>query len=405
MSGQGTSYGTIIIRLKDWSERKGSEHTSDAVVARLNAQFYGVKEAQIFSFQPGMIPGYGMGNSLELNLQDRTGGDRTVFYESVMQFLGALNQRPEVAMAYTSYAMNFPQVSVDVDAAKCKRAGISPSAVLDALGSYCGGAYISNYNQFGKVYRVMMQASPEYRLDEQALSNMFVRNGAEMAPVSQFVTLNRVLGPETANRFNLYSAISANVNPAEGYSSGEVQKVIEEVAEQTLPLGYGYEYGGMAREEASTGGAQTVFIYAVCIFLIYLILACLYESFLVPFAVIFSVPFGLMGSFLFAKVLGLENNIYLQTGVIMLIGLLAKTAILITEYAIERRRKGMGIVESAYSAAQVRLRPILMTVLTMIFGMLPLMFSSGAGANGNSSLGTGVAVSYTHLTLPTILLV
>ena len=223
-------------------------------------------------------------------------------------------------MAYTSYAMNFPQVSVDVDAAKCKRAGISPSAVLDALGSYCGGAYISNYNQFGKVYRVMMQASPEYRLDEQALGNMFVRNGTEMAPVSQFVTLNKVLGPETANRFNLYSAIAANVNPAEGYSSGEVQKVIAEVAEQTLPLGYGYEYGGMAREEASTGGAQTVFIYAVCIFLIYLILACLYESFLMPFAVIFSVPFGLMGSFLFAKVLGLENNIYLQTGVIMLIG-------------------------------------------------------------------------------------
>ena len=390
MSGQGTSYGTIIIRLKDWGERKGSEHTSDAVVARLNAQFYGVKEAQIFSFQPGMIPGYGMGNSLELNLQDRTGGDMATFYEAVIQFLGALNQRPEVAMAYTSYAMNFPQVSVDVDAAKCKRAGISPGAVLDALGSYCGGAYISNYNQFGKVYRVMMQASPEYRLDEQALGNMFVRNGTEMAPVSQFVTLNRVLGPETANRFNLYSAISANVNPAEGYSSGEVQKVIAEVAEQTLPLGYGYEYGGMAREEANTGGAQTVFIYAICIFLIYLILACLYESFLIPFAVIFSVPFGLMGSFLFAKVLGLENNIYLQTGVIMLIGLLAKTAILITEYAIERRRKGMGIVESAYSAAQVRLRPILMTVLTMIFGMLPLMFSSGAGANGNSSLGTGV---------------
>ena len=390
MSGQGTSYGTIIIRLKDWGERKGSEHTSDAVVARLNAQFYGVKEAQIFSFQPGMIPGYGMGNSLELNLQDRTGGDMATFYEAVIQFLGALNQRPEVAMAYTSYAMNFPQVSVDVDAAKCKRAGISPGAVLDALGSYCGGAYISNYNQFGKVYRVMMQASPEYRLDEQALGNMFVRNGTEMAPVSQFVTLNKVLGPETANRFNLYSAIAANVNPVEGYSSGEVQKVIAEVAEQTLPLGYGYEYGGMAREEANTGGAQTVFIYAICIFLIYLILACLYESFLIPFAVIFSVPFGLMGSFLFAKVLGLENNIYLQTGVIMLIGLLAKTAILITEYAIERRRKGMGIVESAYSAAQVRLRPILMTVLTMIFGMLPLMFSSGAGANGNSSLGTGV---------------
>ena len=390
ISGQGTSYGTIIIRLKDWSERKGKEHSSDAVVSRLNGQFQSIKEAQVFSFQPAMIPGYGMGNSLELNLQDMTGGELATFYEAAIQFLGALNERPEVAIAYTSYAINFPQISVEVDAAKCKRAGISPSAVLDAVGSYCGGAYISNYNQYGKVYRVMMQASPEYRLDEQALNNMFVRNGTQMAPVSQFVTLKQVLGPETANRFNLYSTITANVNPADGYSSGEVQKVIEEVAAQSLPAGYGYEYGGMAREEASSGGAQTVFIYAICIFLIYLILACLYESFLIPFAVIFSVPFGLMGSFLFAKILGLENNIYLQTGVIMLIGLLAKTAILITEYAIERRRKGMGIVESAYSAAQVRLRPILMTVLTMIFGMLPLMFSSGAGANGNSSLGTGV---------------
>ena len=390
ISGQGTSYGTIIIRLKDWSERKGKEHSSDAVVSRLNGQFQAIKEAQVFSFQPAMIPGYGMGNSLELNLQDMTGGELATFYEAAIQFLGALNERPEVAMAYTSYAINFPQISVEVDAAKCKRAGISPSAVLDAVGSYCGGAYISNYNQYGKVYRVMMQASPEYRLDEQALNNMFVRNGTQMAPVSQFMTLKQVLGPETANHFNLYSTITANVNPADGYSSGEVQKVIEEVAAQSLPAGYGYEYGGMAREEASSGGAQTVFIYAICIFLIYLILACLYESFLIPFAVIFSVPFGLMGSFLFAKILGLENNIYLQTGVIMLIGLLAKTAILITEYAIERRRKGMGIVESAYSAAQVRLRPILMTVLTMIFGMLPLMFSSGAGANGNSSLGTGV---------------
>ena len=390
ISGQGTSYGTIIIRLKDWSERKGKEHSSDAVVSRLNGQFQAIKEAQVFSFQPAMIPGYGMGNSLEPNLQDMTGGELATFYEAAIQFLGALNERPEVAMAYTSYAINFPQISVEVDAAKCKRAGISPSAVLDAVGSYCGGAYISNYNQYGKVYRVMMQASPEYRLDEQALNNMFVRNGTQMAPVSQFMTLKQVLGPETANRFNLYSTITANVNPADGYSSGEVQKVIEEVAAQSLPAGYGYEYGGMAREEASSGGAQTVFIYAICIFLIYLILACLYESFLIPFAVIFSVPFGLMGSFLFAKILGLENNIYLQTGVIMLIGLLAKTAILITEYAIERRRKGMGIVESAYSAAQVRLRPILMTVLTMIFGMLPLMFSSGAGANGNSSLGTGV---------------
>lgn len=390
IAGQGTSYASVVIRLKDWSERKGSEHTADAVAARLNAQFARIKDAQIFTFQMPMIPGYGLGNTIEVNLQDQTGGDMETFYNSSMQFLMALNQRPEVAMAYTSYAMNFPQLSVDVDAAKCKRAGISPATVLDALGSYCGGSYISNYNQFGKVYRVMLQASPEFRLSESDLDNMFVRNGSEMAPISQFVTLNKVLGPEISTRFNLYSSITANVNPAAGYSSGEVQKAIEEVAAQTLPTGYGYEYGGMAREEARNSSSGTVFVYAVCIFLIYLILVCLYESFLVPFAVIFSVPFGLMGSFLFAKLFGLENNIYLQTGVIMLIGLLAKTAILITEYAIERRRKGMGIVESAYSAAQVRLRPILMTVLTMIFGMLPLMFSSGAGANGNSSLGTGV---------------
>ena len=391
ISGEGTSYGTIIVRLKDWSERKGKEHTANAVAARLNAQFATIKEAQIFTFQPAMIPGYGMGNSIELNLQDRTGGDMDEFYQSVIRFLMALNQRPEVAMAYTSYARNFPQYAVEVDAAKCKRAGLSPAAVLEALGSYCGGAYISNYNQFGKVYRVMLQAAPQYRLDEQALKNMFVRNGAEMAPISQFITLRPVLGPEVANRFNLYSSITANVNVAAGFSSGEAQKAIAEVAAATLPTGYSYEYGGMAREEANnSGGASTVFIYGVCLFLIYLILVCLYESFLLPFAVILSIPFGLMGSFLFAKVFGLENNIYLQTGVIMLIGLLAKTAILITEYAVERRRKGMGIVESAYSAAQVRLRPILMTVLTMIFGMLPLMFSTGAGANGNSSLGTGV---------------
>ena len=391
IAGQGTSYGTIIVRLKDWSERKGEEHSANSVVARLNAQFAQIKEAQIFVFQPPMIPGYGMGNAIELNMQDRTGGDMGTFYQSVMQFLTALNQRPEVAMAYTSYAMNYPQYRVEVDAAQCKRAGISPATVLETLGSYCGGAYISNYNQFGKVYRVMLQAAPEYRLNEQSLNNMFVRNGAEMAPISQFARLTPILGPETANRFNLFSSITVNVNTAEGFSTGEAQKAIEEVAAEMLPTGYGYEYGGMAREEANNAsGSSTIFIYGVCVFLIYLILVCLYESFLLPFAVILSVPFGLMGSFLFAKVFGLENNIYLQTGVIMLIGLLAKTAILITEYAVERRRKGMGIVESAYSAAQVRLRPILMTVLTMIFGMLPLMFSTGAGANGNSSLGTGV---------------
>ena len=390
LSGQGTSYGTIIIKLKDWKDRKGDEHNANAVMARLNGQFAQIKEASIFCFQPAMIPGYGMGNSIELNMQDKTGGDMSTFYQSVMQFVGALNQRPEVAMAYTTYAMNFPQIAVEVDAAKCKRAGISPTDVLSALGSYCGGSYVSNYNQFGKVYRVMLQASPEYRLDQHALDNMFVRNGEEMAPISQFVTLEDTMGAEIATRFNLYSSITVNVSPAEGYSSGQAQQAIEEVAAQVLPSGYGYEYGGMAREEASSGGSQTVFVYAICIVLVFLIMVCLYESFLIPLAVIFSVPFGLMGSFLFARFFGLENNIYLQTGMIMLIGLLAKTAILITEYAVERRRRGMGIVTSAYTATQARLRPILMTVMTMIFGMLPLMFSSGAGANGNGSLATGV---------------
>lgn len=390
LSGQGTSYGTIIIKLKDWDDRKGGEHSADAVMARLNARFAQIKEASIFCFQPAMIPGYGMGNSIELNMQDKTGGDMSTFYQRVMQFVGALNQRPEVAMAYTTYAMNFPQIAVEVDAAKCKRAGISPTDVLSALGSYCGGSYVSNYNQFGKVYRVMLQASPEYRLDQHALDNMFVRNGEAMAPISQFVTLKETMGAEIATRFNLYSSITVNVNPAEGYSSGQAQQAIQEVAAQVLPSGYGYEYGGMAREEARSGGAQTVFVYAICIVLVFLIMVCLYESFLIPLAVIFSVPFGLMGSFLFARFFGLENNIYLQTGMIMLIGLLTKTAILITEYAVERRRRGMGIVTSAYTAAQARLRPILMTVLCMVFGMLPLMFSSGAGANGNGSLATGV---------------
>ena len=338
LSGQGTSYGTVIIRLYHWDQRKGKEHTAEAVMKRLNIQFSNIKEAQVFCFQPAMIPGYGTGNSIELYMEDKTGGDMASFFKSITEFIGALNQRPEVAMAYSSYAMNFPQIAVDVDAAKCKRAGISPNDVLDAVGSYCGGSYVSNYNKFGKVYRVMIQASPQNRLDQHALDNMFVRNGEEMAPVSQFVTLRSVLGAEIAKRFNRYNTINVNVNVAEGYSTGEAQQAIHEVAEQMLPSGYGYEYGGMAREEASSGGAQTVFVYTLCTVLIYLILSCLYESFLVPLAVILSVPFGLMGSFLFARAFELENNIYLQTGAIMLIGLLAKTAILITEYAIERRR-------------------------------------------------------------------
>ena len=390
IAGQGTSYGTVIIKLRDWDDRKGREHSSDAVMARLNARFSEIKEASIFCFQPGMIPGYGLGNSLDLNVQDMTGGDINTLYDNVMRFISALNERPEIAQAYTTFSLDFPQIALDIDAAKCKRAGLAVTDVLNVIGAYCGGSYVSNYNQFGKVYRVMLQAAPEYRLDKHALDNIFVRNGSEMAPVSQFVTIENVMGPQVSNRFNLYNSIGVNVNPADGYSTGQAQQAVSEVAAQVLPVGCSFEYGGIAREEASSSGSQTAFVYAICVILIYLIMVCLYESFLLPLAVIFSVPFGLVGSFLFANMFGLENNIYLQTGMIMLIGLLTKTAILITEYAVERRRRGMGIMVSAFSAAKARLRPILMTVLCMIFGMLPLMFSSGAGANGNGSLATGV---------------
>lgn len=391
LAGQGTSYGSFIIRLKNWDERTGEGQDANSVQNRLNFMLQSVKEAQAFTFQPGMIPGYGMGNSVDLQLQDRVGGDLNMFYTNAMKFIGALNQRPEVAMAYTTFNPNFPLIDVEVDAAKCKRAGISPAEVLSVLGGYCGGIYASNFNQFSKVYRVMIQADPKYRLDEKSLNNIYVRVAGEMAPISQFVTLKKSMGPEITNRFNLFQSIGCNVNPAPGYSTSQAMTAIQETFEQVMPNRYSFEYGGISREEAQTTSSNnTLYIYILCIVLIWLILSCLYESFLVPLAVLISVPSGLMGSFLFAWMFGLENNIYLQTGVIMLIGLLAKTAILITEYASERRRKGMGIIESAYTAAQARFRPILMTVLTMIFGMLPLMFANGAGANGNSSLGTGV---------------
>ncbi len=388
--GTGSCYGMVFVTMKKWGERKGDEHSVGALISRLQQETASIKEATVFCMEDAMIPGYGEGNAIDLNLQDKTGGDSKVFYNYVQKFLMALGKRPEIAMAYSSYSINFPQYRVEVDAAKCERAGLSSQGVLDVLGAYTGGTYVSNFNKFGKVYRVMSQASPEYRMDEFALHRIFVRTDDGMAPISQFATLHKSVGAEGANRFNLYSSISANVDVAEGYSTGEAQQAIKEVAEQTLPRGYSYEYGGIAREEAEQSGTSTVLVYGLCIMLIYLILVCLYESFLVPLAVILSVPFGLMGSFLFARIFGLENNIYLQTGVIMLIGLLAKTAILITEFASERRRKGMGIVESAYSAAVARFRPILMTVMTMVIGMLPLVFASGAGANGNKALGTGV---------------
>ena len=388
--GTGSCYGMVFVTLKKWGERRGDEHSVTSVIERLQAQTASIKEATVFCMEDAMIPGYGEGNAIDLNLQDRTGGDGKVFYENAQKFLMALNKRPEIAMAYSSYNINFPQYDVEVDAEKCERAGLSSQQVLDVLGGYTGGTYVSNFNKFGKVYRVMSQASPEYRLDEFALQRMFIRTPDGMAPISQFASLHKTIGAEGANRFNLYSSISANVDVADGYSTGEAQQAIKEVARQTLPQGYSYEYGGIAREEAEQGGNSTVVVYGLCVVLIYLILVCLYESFLVPLAVILAVPFGLMGSFLFARLFGLENNIYLQTGVIMLIGLLSKTAILITDFASERRRKGMGIVESAYSAAVARFRPILMTVMTMVIGMLPLMFASGAGTHGNNALGTGV---------------
>ena len=388
--GTGSCYGSIFLNMKKWGERKGKEHSVSALIARLRQETAGIKEATVFCMEDAMIPGYGQGNAIDLNLQDRTGGNSQVFYEKAQKFLMTLSKRSEIGMAYTSYSINFPQYQVDVDAAKCERAGITSQGVLDVLGGYTGGTYVSNFNKFGKVYRVMSQASPEYRMDEYALNRIYVRTNDGMAPISQFATLRKTVGAEGANRFNLYSSIYVNVDVAEGYSTGEAQKAIAEVAKQTLPHGYSYEYGGIAREEAEQSGSSTVVVYGLCIILIYLILVCLYESFLIPLAVILSVPFGLMGSFLFARLCSLENNIYLQTGVIMLIGLLAKTAILITEFASERRRKGMGILESAYSAAVARFRPILMTVMAMVIGMLPLVFASGAGANGNRALGTGV---------------
>lgn len=410
MSGQGTSYGMFVVRLKPWAQRRyGILHPIDnmlstsTIVSQLltKRMMEEIGDAQIFVFEPGMIPGYGMG-SIELNMQDKTGAaDKELFYNYTMEFLEKLNQRPEVSRAMTTYARNFPQYKVEVDAAQCKRAGVSPSQVLSTLGSYCGGAYVSNFNQFSKVYRVMMQSDPQSRLSQEDLSNMFLRNGTQMAPLSQFVKLTRVVGPEIDTRFNLFSSISMNVTAAAGYSNTEAMQAIEEVKNEVYPEGYAYEFGGMSREEAQTmGSIDTYLIYAICVILIFLILSCLYESFLIPFAVIFSVPAGLMGTFLFAWLWNqgyaalpmifmgkIDNNIYLQTGVIMLIGLLAKTAILITEFALERRRKGMGIVEAAYAAAEARLRPILMTVLTMIFGMIPLVFATGAGANGNRTIG------------------
>lgn len=387
-TGSGSSFGMFIIRLKNWSERTDPSTSVQAIQGQIYARIADLKDANVFVFAPPMISGYGSGNGFELYLLDRSGGDLSAFFDVAQNYIGKLRERPEISAAFSSYNINYPQYQVDVDAVKCKRAGISPTDVLSTLAGYYGGIYASNFNRFSKVYRVMVQASPEYRLDPESLNNIFVRINGEMAPVSQFITLTKVYGSETMNRYNLFSSIAVSGLPAEGYSSGDVITAIREVADQQLPRGYGYDFGGITREENQSSNT-TVIIFAICILLTYLILSGLYESFMIPMAVIFSIPFGLAGSFLFAKIMGLENNIYLQTGLIMLIGLLAKTAILLTEYAVDRRHSGMTLSQSAVASAKARLRPILMTALTMIFGLLPLMFATGVGANGNSSLGTG----------------
>lgn len=390
-SGSGSSHGMFIVKLKHWDERKGDESSVDAISNEIYRRTAHIKNATIFVFSPPMISGYGTGNSFELYIQDRSGKGIDALSKVTDDFLAELNKRPEIKMAYTSFSSKFPQYRVDIDEAQCQRAGITTQDVINTLSGYFGSIYASNFNRFTKLYRVIIQVPSDSRNSMQSLDNIYVKTTGGMAPVSQFVKLSKTYGSESLTRFNLFSAINVQGMPADGYSSGDVINAVTEVAARTLPTGYGYEYSGMTREEAQMAGSHdTVIIYCICVLFIYLILCALYESLFVPMAVIMSVPFGLAGSFLFARMWGLENNIYLQTGLIMLIGLLSKTAILVTEYATERRKSGMTLTQAAMSAAAVRLRPILMTALTMVFGMLPLMFASGVGANGNRSLGVGV---------------
>ena len=389
LAGQGNSYGTLIIKLKDWKER-GKGEDANTVIGTLYMQAQSlIKDARVLLFAPPMIPGYSVTNGFEFNLQDKTGGDLNTFYEVAQEFLGKLKERPEIATAQTSFNPTFPQYMIDIDAAKCKQAGISPNDILTTLQGYYGGMYASNFNRFGKLYRVMIQADPRYRINPESLQNVKIRNGNEMAPISQFMTLTKVYGPDNIKRFNMFTSMSVNGSPADGYSSGQAIKAIEEVAAQSLPTGYGFEFSGMTREEQSSSGSTTAMIFALCFVFVYLLLSAQYESYILPLVVLLSVPSGLMGSFIFAQIMGVENNIYMQIALIMLIGLLAKNAILITEFALDRRKTGMSITEAAVSGASARLRPILMTSLAMVIGLLPLMFAHGVGANGNSTLGTG----------------
>ena len=398
LSSNGSSYATLIIRLKNWSERPGFEHYIDAVMARFYYDCLSIKNAQVIPFQMPQIPGYGNSSSIDLQVQDLSDSDMTQFCEYTDKFLQKLQERPEIESAMSTYSERFPKFKVHVDPIQCERAGTTAKDVLNILGTYCGGAYVGNFNQYGKVYQIWLSAGQEYRLDPSSLNNMFIKvaNG-KMAPLSQFVRLEEIVGSSSLAHFNLFQTISCSVTTASGYSEGEAHKVIEEVFKEMMPAYCSYEYGSMSREvEENAKSNTTVLIYLICIILIYLILGSLYNSWVTPFAVLLSVPFGLMGSFLFSWIgnkiglPGMDNNIYLQTGVIMLIGLLAKTAILITEFASERRKQGLSIVEAALESCRERLRPILMTVITMIVGMIPLVITGGAGANGNRALALGV---------------
>lgn len=390
LGGQGASNGTFIIRLKPWEQRKGNNDDNKSVIADIYRRLADIKDARIMSFAQPIIAGYGVTNGFEVHIQDYS--DRSVKeLESVTQtFISELVKRPEIARAQTNFNSNYPQYRVKVDASKCKRNGVSPVELLHTLGAYVGGSYSSNINRFSKLYRVMLQAPAEGRINEESLRGIFVRNNdGYMSPISNYITLTRVYGAESLTRFNLFQSIAVNGAPADGYSSGQAIAAIKEVARQTLPAGYGYEFGAMTREEAETGNSST-WIFIICVIFIYLILAALYESLTIPFAVILSVPFGLAGSFLLAWIFSLENNIYMQTGIIMLIGLLSKTAILITEYAVEAVRQGKDIKTAALLAARHRLRPIIMTSATMILGLLPMIFATGVGSNGSRSLAIGV---------------
>ena len=388
---QSSSAGSFNIRLKNWDERKGKGDDINSVIDEIYRRTADITQAQIRVSTRPMISGYGATSGFELHVQDRKGGKIEDLMRITRVLIDSLNQEPAISRAFTTFDTKYPQYRVEVDAARCKRDGVTPNAVLKVLSGYVGGTYSSNLTRFTKLYRVIVQASPEFRLDEKSLSNMRVRSeSGQMIPITQYISMERVYGSEGLNRFNLFSSIAVMGQTADGYSSGQTLEAIRRTAAKVLPEGYGYEFGGMSREEASLGNT-TAIIFIICVLFIYLILCALYESLFIPLAVILSVPFGLLGSFLFSRMWGLENNIYMQTGLIMLIGLLAKTAILLTEYATERHRKGMSITMAAMSAARVRLRPILMTSLTMIFGMLPLVFSHGVGANGNISLGVGCA--------------